>query len=78
MRTAASLHQPHLQLLGAQDVVVDLPDLHSQHVFCFGHAEAGEAQREPYGAGRAEIAAPVGEEAGPILRCFEVELVNVE
>lgn len=58
--------------------MVDLPDLHFEHVLRLGHAEAGQAQREPDSAGRAEVPAPVGEEAGPVLRCFEVELVDIE
>ena len=78
VRAAAPLHQPHLQLLPTQDVVVDLPDLHPQHVFRLGHAEPGQAERDSDGAGRAKVAAPVGEEAGPVLRGFEVELVDIE
>lgn len=58
--------------------MVDLPDLHAEHVFGLGHAETREAERESDCAGRAEVAAPVGEETGPILRGFEVELVDIE
>lgn len=78
VRTAASFYQSHLQFLGAQDVVVDLPDLHTKHVFGLGHTETGETERDSDGARCAEVAAPVGEETGPILRGFEVELVNIK
>lgn len=78
MGSTAALHQAHLELPRSQDVPVDLPYLLQEHLLGLSDAEIGEAEGEAGSAGDAEVAAEIGEEAGPILRCLEVQLLHVE
>lgn len=58
--------------------MIDLSDLHSQYIFSLCYAKTWQAQRDSDCARSKYVAAPIGEETGPILRCFEVELVDIE
>jgi hypothetical protein len=75
---AAALHQPHLQLLRTQDVLVYLLDLLPQHPLRLSHAQVRQAQRNARSARDAHVPAQVGEQARPILGCFEVELAHIK
>ncbi len=58
--------------------MVYFPYLLPQYIFGLSNTKPWETKGQSSSARYADVAAKVGEEAGPVLRCFEVELLHIK